>query len=1427
MADVIGRAIIQVVTQLDQTSTARISSQLTSVGKRLTTGLTVPLVAAGAASLKVAGDFDRSFSVLQAAIGASNKQISSLEKQAESIGPQFGITANQGATAMVALGKAGETATQIMKTFPNVMKLAATEGMSMDDAANDVVATLSQFQLGPAKAAQVVNAFSGAATASRASVAGLAQSMTLVGGAAHLTGVTVQQTAGALAELSQGGLDGSIAGTSLASVLNHLIPRTKIAGDTIKQLGLSFTTSSGGFKTLPTIIDELQKKLGGLPPAVQKADIGKIFGRDASVVQAVVTLLQGGTEGLAKYTKAASDMGSATRQAQARTEGFAGSMDKMKAAVGVAGINLGNVLAPGVQKLAGYIQTAATAFADLPRSTQTSIATFGGIAAAIGPVTVGFGALAGSIGAIGELFGGLSAAPLIAITGAVTGLAVGFVDLYRNSASFRDTIDTAFTSIKQTAIPVIHDMETTVTQELIPALKSIAQSWAGTALVKGIETTAKDATVALGGLVKTVSGVTQAISGLLTMNFGQVGGGLTNMFGGLTTMLPVIGIAMLKFRTQITGAMTAASTAVSGLGTNLRMIGTDMRWQQSMNNLASMGIVTGNNINMTTRAMASLRTGLTKLAPAASIAGMLALADGMNRVNTSGTTLAGTLEVTLGGAMAGSMLGPLGALVGGGGGLLYALSRGFNDSAKSAGELTRTMENTQWAQKLNASIQGVKASLDQETGAFTRASKAALYHELQTNGMAAAASKAGIPMQTLIAATMGNANAQEYLSKQLSQSHINQLNSTKATQDDALANYKQANALDELRTLYPGLAKEHQNQRASLQAETIATKGLNAVLGLTKAQYANIPKQVRSELVLNGLPQTETALANFVKKYGRSSFATARVIARIDGLDVSTKQLNQWANSAKRTSTDTGTAMGRNTGSGMQKGLNSSRGPVINTLFNLIQNARSQGTTAATRGGTNMGQALGSGSVKGINSTRGRVSAAAGALIKGNPAAANRAGVGEGGSFGSGVYSGINAWVGRVAAAAANLVSAAMNAARHTQNSHSPSREMIKEGQNFATGYAVGIDMSTGKVTRIGSDMVVNTRKGAEKATKTELKRWRKIGNDIILAWREGMVGGGADAVKSLNDIAGDLRDNGERAGANVVRAFVARLGDIPKEYDRLTTRIKAATDTLTSLQKTATDTASDIMSSFNLTSLDVSQVVPSNVFSSIVDQFKSARDQTKEWTAALAQLRKEGIRKDLFQQFVAAGPSALGEVQSILANKGVAQINALQAQIARSANQAGLLMADSVRPGGVAAAQAFVNTLQRKQNALVRQFNTIADRFGLRLQKAVNRTVGGVTIRVTPSTTRPGATGRAGRLLAPEDYATPSVVHTAARTARTPATARATQQVTTGTTQVAQQATAAALALRPVVVNQNFYGPQTGRDRVRELRWAIRFSPR
>jgi TP901 family phage tail tape measure protein len=120
---------------------------------------------------------------------------------------------------------------------------------------------MNTFGLDASHARTIADALAGAATASSADLGDLALGLQMAGQSAQMAGLSVFETAAALAAFADQGIRGSDAGTSFKTFLMRLNPTTQKARDLMREMGLNFFDSKGRLLKLPAIAGRLRGAL--------------------------------------------------------------------------------------------------------------------------------------------------------------------------------------------------------------------------------------------------------------------------------------------------------------------------------------------------------------------------------------------------------------------------------------------------------------------------------------------------------------------------------------------------------------------------------------------------------------------------------------------------------------------------------------------------------------------------------------------------------------------------------------------------------------------------------------------------------------------------------------------------------------------------------------------------------------------------------------------------------------------------------------------------------------------------------------------------------------------------------------------------------------------------------------------------------------
>jgi sugar phosphate isomerase/epimerase len=205
-------------------------------------------------------------------------------------------------------------------------------------------------------------------------------------------GLSIEETAAAVAKMSDAGIQGSQAGTSLRAALLSLANPTGQTKDAMEELGFSVTDANGQMKPLPKLIGELATKMDGMTDAQKTATAAQLVGTEAA--SGFVTLIGIGEEKLADYTKTLENSaGTADKMAKKMQDNLIGAFKEFQSALEELGIKVGNEFLPIFTDIVKQSSEIVRSFGDIDGATVKANLAFAGTAAAIGLVLASVGRL--------------------------------------------------------------------------------------------------------------------------------------------------------------------------------------------------------------------------------------------------------------------------------------------------------------------------------------------------------------------------------------------------------------------------------------------------------------------------------------------------------------------------------------------------------------------------------------------------------------------------------------------------------------------------------------------------------------------------------------------------------------------------------------------------------------------------------------------------------------------------------------------------------------------------------------------------------------------------------------------------------------------------------------------------------------------------
>ncbi|WP_051590895.1 phage tail tape measure protein [Bacillus sp. UNC438CL73TsuS30] len=352
----------------------------------------------------------------------------------------------------------------------------------------------------------------------------------------------------------------------------------------------AFYDENGNLKSMSDIAGILKDALKDLNSEQRQQALQTMFGTDA--IRAGNILYKEGAEGIKNMNKEMNKV-KAADVAKEKLNNLKGVIEQLHGSVETAQISIGNALIPALRGLTNILQKGVDWFNKLSPSMQKMIAIGGAVTAIFLALGTGLGimltVMGGAISGMGALAGGLGrlfpaiaraggllnwiksglmalTGPVGIVIGVISLLTVGFVALYKNSATFRAGIQKLLSNVKQLAQDALKALQPAI-QTVIQFFKSqlavLKQFWQqnGTVIVQAIMNIGKvigavfkgifavikfimpavlivvkmvwdNIKGTISGAIKIIMGVIKIFAGLFTGNFGKMWEGIKQLFVG-------------------------------------------------------------------------------------------------------------------------------------------------------------------------------------------------------------------------------------------------------------------------------------------------------------------------------------------------------------------------------------------------------------------------------------------------------------------------------------------------------------------------------------------------------------------------------------------------------------------------------------------------------------------------------------------------------------------------------------------------------------------------------------------------------------------------------------------------------------------------------------------------------------------------------
>lgn len=400
---------------------------LTSAGSTLTKSVTVPIVGAGTAVVKLSSDFESAMSKVSAISGATGSDLDALNQKAQEMGAKTKFSATESAEAFTYMAMAGWKTEDMLQGIDGIIALAAADGLDLATTSDIVTDALTAFGLSASDSGHFADVLAKAASNANTNVTLLGESFKYAAPVAGALGYSAEDTAIALGLMANAGIKGSQGGTALRSSLSRLIKPTDAAAALMEKYGLSMTNADGSMKSLGQVMDMLRNNMGDLTEAEQAQAAATLFGQEA--MSGMLSIINASDKDYEKLTSAIYDAdGAAQEMADTMLDNLGGQLTLLKSALEGLAIQFGEILLPYIKQFVTWLQNLTQKLQNLTPEQKEQIVKWAAVAASIGPVLLVVGKLVTGIGGLITTLGKIPGA-VSSISGGMTKLVTGFKNI--------------------------------------------------------------------------------------------------------------------------------------------------------------------------------------------------------------------------------------------------------------------------------------------------------------------------------------------------------------------------------------------------------------------------------------------------------------------------------------------------------------------------------------------------------------------------------------------------------------------------------------------------------------------------------------------------------------------------------------------------------------------------------------------------------------------------------------------------------------------------------------------------------------------------------------------------------------------------------------------------------------------------------------
>lgn len=287
-------------------------------------------------------EFETGMSKVQALtrLDKNSDEYKALRGQARELGATTAFTANEVAQGQAFYAMAGFKPEQIQNAMKGTLSMSLAGDIDLATTADIGSNILTGFKLNSDEMNRVSDTLVATFTRSNTNLNILGDTMKYVAPVASGLGVDLETAAVAAGKLGDAGIQGSMAGTSLRSILGRLAEPPKQAADALEELGIKTRDAKGNLRELPEILTELDKKTKKMGTAQRAGYFKHIAGEEAFSALSVLTEQAGKGELQKMIAEVKAAKGEAQKVADTMTDNLDGDIKNLVSAWEDVGIQI-------------------------------------------------------------------------------------------------------------------------------------------------------------------------------------------------------------------------------------------------------------------------------------------------------------------------------------------------------------------------------------------------------------------------------------------------------------------------------------------------------------------------------------------------------------------------------------------------------------------------------------------------------------------------------------------------------------------------------------------------------------------------------------------------------------------------------------------------------------------------------------------------------------------------------------------------------------------------------------------------------------------------------------------------------------------------------------------------------------------------------